>query len=185
MVFKTCTKCGENKDLSDFYSQSTGHMGVRASCKICCKKQNNEWQRSNKEKSRNKAARYRERNPLKVKNSVYKYQKSNPVKMKELRDKFKNANPDKIAFYKAKRRSAKLNATPSWANKDAMIVLYTEAAKLTKSGVVTHVDHIVPLQSPLVCGLHCEANLQLLSANDNVSKGNRWWPDMWYDSEIQ
>jgi hypothetical protein len=179
MLTKTCTKCGVEKELSDFYRQSTGHMGVRSSCVSCCKIQNNEWQRSNKDKVRTKAARYRQRNPSAVKDSVHKYQKSNPLKMKELRDKFKNANPDKIAFYKSKRRSAKLNATPSWADKDAMLGVYTEAASLTKSGVTTHVDHIVPLQSPLVCGLHCEANLQLLLANDNVSKGNRWWPDMW------
>jgi hypothetical protein len=42
-----------------------------------------------------------------------------------------------------------------------------------------HVDHIVPLTSDLVCGLHCEANLQIAVGKDNIAKNNRWWPDMW------
>lgn len=33
--------------------------------------------------------------------------------------------------------------------------------------------------SKKVCGLHCEANLRALPAVDNISKGNRHWPDMW------
>jgi hypothetical protein len=34
------------------------------------------------------------------------------------------------------------------------------------------------LRSELVCGLHCEANLQIISAFDNQSKRNYRWPDM-------
>jgi hypothetical protein len=34
------------------------------------------------------------------------------------------------------------------------------------------VDHIIPLNNPLVCGLHCEFNLQLLPLSDNIKKNN-------------
>lgn len=37
-----------------------------------------------------------------------------------------------------------------------------------------HVDHVAPLVHPLICGVHCIANLQYLPAADNLSKHNKW-----------
>lgn len=64
-------------------------------------------------------------------------------------------------------------ATPQWANRAAMRLFYDTALPGEQ------VDHIVPIRGKTVSGLHCEANLQHLSAKENRVKGNRDWPDMW------
>lgn len=76
-----------------------------------------------------------------------------------------------ISANKAKRRATKLQATPNWAN----LIAIKEIYRTCPEGY--HVDHIVPLQNDLVCGLHCEFNLQHLSASENLSKGNRFEVD--------
>lgn len=64
-------------------------------------------------------------------------------------------------------------AQPEWADTSAMNRIYEQSLK--QGG---HVDHIVPLCSPIVCGLHVEHNLQILPAGSNYSKSNHIWPDM-------
>jgi hypothetical protein len=69
--------------------------------------------------------------------------------------------------------------TPSWADKEKMIAFYEKARELRETtGQPYEVDHIVPLGSDFVSGLHCEANLQITLKAENLSKLNRRWPDM-------
>ena len=92
---------------------------------------------------------------------------------------WKVANRDKVAAKEARRRSAKLLATPKWANEFFIEEAYALAKLRTEIlGFRWEVDHIVPLISPLVCGLHCEANIQVIPESLNRSKANRHWPDM-------
>jgi len=88
-------------------------------------------------------------------------------------------NPSKWREYTSARKALQLRATPAWANLEAVAEVYTQAAFLTDVlGEPHHVDHIVPLCSKLVCGLHNQFNLQVLPAKENQEKSNRFWPDM-------
>ena len=78
-----------------------------------------------------------------------------------------------------RKRGSTKEAMPAWADQKQIVCIYKKRKELSgRYGVEFHVDHIVPLNHPLVCGLHCQANLQLLAADLNLSKSNREWPDM-------
>lgn len=65
-----------------------------------------------------------------------------------------------------------------WSDAAAIKNIYAAAQKMRESGIKCHVDHIVPLKSNIVCGLHVLENLVIVDAFDNWTKGNRYWPDM-------
>lgn len=74
-----------------------------------------------------------------------------------------------------RRRIIQKLATPKWANPILMArfhKLRIETERIT--GVRHDVDHIIPLQGVLVCGLNCEANLRVIPASENRSKSNKY-----------
>ena len=98
---------------------------------------------------------------------------ANPEKFREYKAQWGRNNPGKNLAYWHVRHAAKLRAIPAWADLAKIDRIYARVAKLGKT-----VDHIVPLQSKIVCGLHCEFNLRPLSESRNKAKGNRHWPNM-------
>lgn len=100
------------------------------------------------------------------------FQENRAAHYEKMRE-WKKQNPGKVNAETAKRRARKHSATPRWANPGKIKDIYAEARRAR-----SHVDHIVPLRSTLVCGLHCEANLQVLPPSENHKKSNRHWPDM-------
>lgn len=62
---------------------------------------------------------------------------------------------------------------------DEIFRMYVAAAVMTElTGQPYVVDHIVPLASPLVSGLHCPANLEVVRKPENQAKSNLFWPQM-------
>lgn len=122
------------------------------------------WRNANLERQRAAEARYRGRN-----------REACSIRIKE----WKAKNRPLMAFYSRTRQARLIQATPVWADVEAMKAIYVQAAqRRIETGKEWHVDHIVPLISPRVCGLHVPANLQLMYGPDNEKKNNRHWPDM-------
>jgi hypothetical protein len=77
--------------------------------------------------------------------------------------------------YVVARRKQRDKSMPQWANKKAIQKIYAQARYLTKiTGINHEVDHIIPSNHPLVCGLHIESNLQILTETENRIKSNHF-----------
>jgi hypothetical protein len=76
--------------------------------------------------------------------------------------------PERWRAYASLRKANKLNATPPWAN----LNLITEFYLNCPDGY--QVDHIIPLNNSIVCGLHTVENLQYLTKEENLKKSNKF-----------
>lgn len=105
------------------------------------------------------------------------YQRRNPEGARIRRSAYKKRKPHVVAENTNRRRAAQLNATPVWLTRDdfdLMRAIYEDAA--TRPDGPWHVDHIVPMISTLVCGLHVPWNLRVVPALENYAKNNRLDP---------
>ena len=65
--------------------------------------------------------------------------------------------------------------TPPWVNMDKIKAIYRKRDRITKAtGIKHHVDHVIPIQGVLVCGLHVETNLDIIPAKENLAKSNKF-----------
>jgi len=55
--------------------------------------------------------------------------------------------------------------------------IYERARQMRRKGHDMVVDHIIPISSDLVCGLHVPWNMQILTRAENSKKNNRFNPD--------
>lgn len=101
------------------------------------------------------------------------YARVNRKRKTELSNAWQRANKDAVAYQAMRYRNQKTQAMPRWANETEIRKFYTEATRLTEeTGIPHEVDHIVPLRSPIVCGLHVSANLRVITKAENRIKSN-------------
>ena len=68
---------------------------------------------------------------------------------------------------------------PLWRDVNKIRAIYDECERITKeSGILHHVDHIIPLRGQNVSGLHVHENLRIISATENQSKKNKLLPEL-------
>lgn len=195
---KTCTKCGVEKQAEKFHSSTRGIFGRSAHCIDCHRAGGRAWYAKNREKVKQSVKKWVSENPDKRRANASrwasafaaknpgiiagrnrKWNSENPEKRAAASKAWHEANADKTLAWRranastlraqdARRRAAKLRATPVWADHEAISLIYAEAVRRGME-----VDHIVPLMGKNVRGLHVEYNMQLLTRKQNATKGNR------------
>lgn len=161
-VLKKCSKCRELKNIIEYDKKPDSADGLQLKCKKC--------------RSLENKIRYLE-NSQKIKEKTQEYRNKNKQRIKQYFKTFRLLNRDKRNFYHKKRHANKLKALPPWISKQQLAEIaniYKKAKQLEKeTGIKHHVDHIIPLQGKEVCGLHTPWNLQILTAEENIKKGNK------------
>ena len=113
-----------------------------------------------------------ERNLEQVKDAWRKYRETHKEEVQNRQKDWYNKNRSYKHFLNSNYRASKKQAMPRWLLEEDLEEIkrmYEVAYKENK-----HVDHIVPLNGKNVCGLHVPWNLQLLTQEENCSKGNKF-----------
>lgn len=189
---KICTCCKAEKEGDRFYSDKSKGDLLSTQCKDCVNaKQRSGHSRALAKINRKKRYEARKQEFL-ARNKVWRvanqklvnalnldWANRNRDKRKKIANDWQKRNPHKSLLATRRRQAAAQRACVSWAIEFFIEEAYV-LAKLREAatGIKWHVDHIVPFRSNTVCGLHTHSNLQVIPAVANISKSNRYWPDM-------
>lgn len=141
-----------------------------------------QWRERNRKKWRSYMKEYREKNRERISAQRKQYRKENKEKLQEY-NRWHMENFYEVHIRKNNKRRAVKKQAYYPMDDDLLELVENEAADKRARmeeifGIPFHIDHIVPLTSDYVCGLHCPFNLQVIPAEENINKGNYWWPDM-------
>ena len=189
MVYPTTRKEAKAIGATHYYTGEPckhGHIALRKTKGACVECLKIEWQRGNESRA-GYFKEYNKQDDIKDrKNDWYQANrdavidraKTRPVeKLREYRNVWKENNMVQVrADTKARRRKHR-EATPPWLTrkqKTEIRQLYQIAITMTKTtGEQYVVDHIIPLRSPDVCGLHVPWNLRVITQEANLKKSNK------------
>lgn len=155
-----------------------GHIAKRQvsnkGCLECSKKAFAKWESKNLDARNAVKKEYRAANPERIAEIAKLSRIRNPLASKEkCRARYQAKKHEYIAANK-KRKADQISLTPSWADLDAIKRIYKVASRITAvTGIPHHVDHCYPLRGKMVCGLHVEHNLRVITAAENMAKYNK------------
>lgn len=155
---KKCNRCKEDKQLALFHKMRLSPDGHQYTCKTC------KQFISTLADTKSYAKEYRAREGFKDKAAAYNKKWYN------------NGGKAVILRQTHKRNADKKRASGLYTEYDDLVFLtMLQHAKDLEAltGVVHHLDHIVPLAHKKACGLHTTANWQVVPALWNLKKNNK------------
>ena len=100
MERKICSKCGEEKGLSEFYKQPTGKLGVRSECIECTKKYKGKYREENRDKIKTIQKKYYDKNQIILRDKKRIYRENNNDLIKERNRIDKKNRRENSSFYR-------------------------------------------------------------------------------------
>lgn len=175
---KTCSKCGKAKTAEEFCRDKRKPDGLAYECRPCKAVRTAAYRVANNQKMKLRRAAYRALNKDKTRAEAAAYRADNKGRIAALGRLWRRENPEYVRAAQARRRAAKLCATPLWG-KELTEFVVLEACRLAKlraaaTGFVWHVDHVIPLRNKYVCGLHTWSNLAVIPAAANRQKRSKF-----------
>jgi hypothetical protein len=172
-----CRVCKKEKNASDFYVRKENGR-LRTECVSCHASRGRLWVGRNHTKRKAIAIKYYRANKHKARewkrknrDIAKRWDREHPDRMRAMKRRWAKNNPAKILAGVRRRQAIKILASPSWVDKKIIADIYRKAAEMGME-----VDHIVPLRSAFVCGLHVPVNLAIVPREINRRKSNREWP---------
>lgn len=200
---KQCSKCGQTKPVTEFYGTKWQCKVCRLA--ICAEYRGGKkpeiqrylrnWYKENRERVLERCHEYNAKPEVKERERIRQaaryaankdairasrrayYERNEEARKRftEYQQAYAKRNKSKLNERTGKRRSARKNALPKWADRKAIARFYVIAEQKTRETGIKHVvDHIIPLQGRNVCGLHVENNLQVLTQKENLEKFNKF-----------
>lgn len=177
MELKRCARCALDLDRSLFGRDKNRRDGLNVYCRQCANAKSARYAADNLEAVRRNKLAYDRRN----KDRIQKWRSENADMLRAYWRRYgkwyRAEKPGETAAKTRRQQAARRRAVPPWFDPEKAEAIYRQAAQLRATGLDVHVDHIVPIHGDGVCGLHWHENLQILTAFENLSKGNRWSSD--------
>lgn len=176
-----CCECNRVR-ASSYYADNKDYVLARnAEKKEERQAYNAAYQAINKEALLTKRREYNIKNKDKLTKKQREYREKNKEKIAAYKAAYKKENASTVNADNKRRKTAQMQRTPAWLTEDdlwMMREIYELATLRTKlTGIPWEVDHIIPLRGKKVSGLHVPNNLQVITANANHRKLNKWNPD--------
>lgn len=177
---RVCACCKATKQVHFFNNDAQQSTGYSPYCKACQSEKGREYWNNNREEIYQRNREWVKENRDKALEYTKKWQAAHPEETKLSRKRTVKKHKEKHYARNRDNAARRKAVTPSWADKEEIRKHYHYAVLMSRiSGIQYDVDHRVPINSQLVCGLHCEDNLQIIPAQENTIKNNRYWADMW------
>lgn len=179
---KRCSKCNSIPSFNNFHKDKSKSDGLRPRCKTCRSSEAKGYYEINKSRINFISSVWNSNNKEMYQETNKRYRMLNKERIKLRSRSYYLEHKSEYSARTALRRSRKLKRTPEWLTSiDSALVksLYNSAKRLSECiGIKFHVDHIIPLQGELVSGLHTPSNLRIISSFSNLSKGNKYNPEV-------